>query len=157
MCLCFLLNIIFILSTKKVSELNFCSRLKIYALMVSKLLDLLFFSVKKVCFNNQENFFVQGIYPSQEYFLQKIWSSKFSTVKEISQKDLALKIFHIQETFPQTIWSRKCSTKYLIKEILHSQENFPQKVWLRKSFLSQRNFPQIIWYRRFSTKTLSKC
>ena len=60
-------GLIFVLKSsivKKVSELSFCSRLKIYVLMVSKLLDLLYFAVKNVSFPkeifhtkfDQENF-----------------------------------------------------------------------------------------------------
>ena len=67
-------------STKKVSELSFSSRLKIYVLMVSKL----FFCNQQSKFSTvKENILNQGIFPQ---------SRKFSTIKET---------FHNQGNFPQ--------------------------------------------------------
>ena len=96
-----LLNMILILSTtEKVSELSFCSRFKMYVLMVSMLVfalkiirPIIFSTVKKVTFLwklfTKEVFHNQGIFPQLR---------KFSTV---------MGFFHNQGIFPQ---SRKFST-----------------------------------------------
>ena len=104
------LNIILTLSSaKSTSELSFCSRLKIYVLMFSKL-AFVFKIIRPIIF-----------FCSQE--------SKFST---------AMGIFHDQGIFPQSkktlldqgifTQSRKFSTNqfYLSKEIFHKQGSFPQ-------------------------------
>ena len=82
LCLSLLLNITLVLPTaKKASGLSFCSRFEICVLLVSKLLDLLFYAVKN-------NFLVEGI------FLQ---SKKFFLIKKIFHKKIN------QENFPQNI------------------------------------------------------
>ena len=82
LCLSLLLNITLVLPTaKKASELSFCSRFEICVLLVSKLLDLLFYAVKN-------NFLVEGIC---------LQSKKFFLIKKIFHKKIN------QENFPQNI------------------------------------------------------
>ena len=99
MYLSLILNVIlrFYLPQKKASELSFCSRFKMYVLMVSmlpfavKIIRLITSpAVKKVSFHNQ------GIFPQ---------SRNFSTIKDL---------FHNQGTFP-------------VVKIFHGQGNFQQK------------------------------
>ena len=76
-------------TTTNINELSFCSRLKILVLMVSKLLDVLIFAMKKIRFPQTRDFSTaKEIFHNQERFPQL---RKFSGVKEI---------FHNQENFP---------------------------------------------------------
>ena len=76
-------------TTTNINELSFCSRLKILVLMVSKLLDVLIFAMKKIRFPQTRGFSTaKEIFHNQERFPQL---RKFSGVKEIS---------HNQENFP---------------------------------------------------------
>ena len=109
-------------------ELSFCSRFKLFVLIVSKLLDLLFFLQSRMqVFHNQKTFPLprktsvnMEIIHCQGDFLQK----KNYLVKEI---------FHKQWSFLQ--W-RKFSTKkiYMIKEIFCKQESFQQFFFPLKAF-----------------------
>ena len=144
MSLSLLLNITLILRTvKKTSELSFCSRLKIYVLIISTLafvFKIIFSAVKKAIFPQSrmfpssrnfatvmESFLDQGIFPQTSF----TWSRVFSTNKGIFQ-------------------SRKLSSKriYLIKEIFRSQETFSPKISTNKKFstslisVDQWSFPQ---------------
>ena len=91
-------------------KLSFCSKIKTYALKVSKVLDLLFFSaVKEVGFPQLRSFStVKEFFPNQIIFSQ---SRKFSTVMEILCNQL---------TFPQ---SMNFSTAV---EIFQNQGSFPK-------------------------------
>ena len=90
---------------------------------------------------------------------------RFSQSRKIS---LIKEFFHSQENFPQSkkfpqkIWSKKFSTKNLIKEIFQSQGTFPKNNWSSKfstvkeifhKKLDQGSFSQS---RKFSTKNLIK-
>ena len=134
-----LLNIILVSTTaKKANELTFCSRFKVYVLIVLTLTfvfkiirPIIVFAFRKLSLPQSRKFStVKQIFPSQANFAQ---SKKFFTVK---------KIFQSQGNFSQSMnfsskkftWSKKFSTK---KGIFYSQGNFPQK--------------ELIWSRKFST------
>ena len=133
LCLSLLLNITLVLPTaKKASGLSFCSRFEICVLLVSKLLDLLFMqsriiSLLKEFFYSQRNFswsrkfstkklikkifhkiFNQKNFHSRGNFLQKIWSRKFSTTKQI---------FHKKSDLGNSSQSMKFSTRKFYKKI----------------------------------------
>ena len=157
MYLSLILNVIlrFYLPQKKTSELSFCSRFKMYVLMVSilpfavKIIRLITSpAVKKVSFPQSRNFSpVKKLFHNQGTFSQSWKSStikelfqswKFSIVKEILNKNNLLD----QRNFPQTMTFstvKEISHKnfFLIKQIFHKQESFPQNI-----------FP---WSRKFST------
>ena len=126
MCLSLLLSIILILSiAKKAIELSFCSRFKIYVLVVSTLAfafkiirPIIFSAVKKVSFPQSRKFCaVKELFHSQGNFPQ---------FKEI---------FHNQRILPLS-W--KFST---IKRFFHSRGNFLQTKFLhsQKVFWKQRS------------------
>ena len=133
---------------KKVNKLRACSRLKIYVLMVSKIIRPIIFSVvKKISFPQARKFFlVKSIFPqSRNFYTNKIvfeqvfhsqgtcpQSSNFSLVK-----DTVKGFFVDHDSFP---WLRNFST---VKEIFHSHGNFLQKrKFLAKILLDGGNFPQ---------------
>ena len=144
MYLSLILNVIlrFYLPQKKTSELSFCSRFKMYVLMVSilpfavKIIRLITSpAVKKVSFPQSKNFSpVKKLFHNKGPFPQ---SRNFFTVVEI---------FHSQGNFKQKqfTWSKEFSTN---NDVFYSQGNFPQKF-----FFDQTNFPQT---RKFSTKYFS--
>ena len=110
-----LLNIILVSTTaKKANELTFCSRFKIYVLIVLTL-----------------TFVFKIIRPIIVFAFRKLslpQSRKFSTVKQI---------FPSQANFAQ---SKKFFT---VKKIFQSQGNFSQSMnFSSKNLLDQRNFPQ---------------
>ena len=135
MYLSLILNVIlrFYLPQKKTSELSFCSRFKMYVLMVSilpfavKIIRLITSpAVKKVSFPQSRNFSpVKKLFHNKGPFPQ---SRNFFTVVEI---------FHNQGTFP-------------VVKIFHSQGNFQQKQF---TCLQSRKFPtkKFFWSNKFST------
>ena len=156
MYLSLILNVIlrFYLPQKKTSELSFCSRFKMYVLMVSilpfavKIIRLITSpAVKKVSFPQSRNFSpVKKLFHNKGPFPQ---SRNFFTVVEIFHNQgtfPVVKIFHSQGNFQQKqfTWSKEFSTN---NEVFYSQGNFPQK-----NFFDQTNFPQT---RKFSTKYFS--
>ena len=159
MYLSLILNVIlrFYLPQKKTSELSFCSRFKMYVLMVSilpfavKIIRLITSpAVKKVSFPQSRNsspvkklFHNKGPFPQSRYFSSR---ENFPQSRKFSTKTIYLikGIFHKQWSFLQSrkfptknfFWSNKFSTN---KEVFHKiffldQESFPQT----KTFCKQR-------------------
>ena len=170
-CLSLLLNMTLVsFTTKKARKQSFCSRIKIYVLMISTLVfvfkiirAIIFSTVKKISFHSQENFTWSRNFHSQGVFP---WSKNLSTVKEVfldqrifpqSRRISRIKeFFHRnilldQENFLQTT---KFSIKkfYLIKVILHKQGSFPQISF----FLDQGRFPQTRLLHSQRSKRFSK-
>ena len=114
-----------ILSTLKTSELSFCSKFKIYFLMVPNLelafkiiRPIIFPAIKKISFPQSRN---------------------FSTIKEIFHSQgtfpKSKKLFHSQGTFPQScgklplenfMWKTSCGKLPNFSTILHNQRASPQ-------------------------------
>ena len=143
---------------------SFCFRFKKYVLIVSKIPRWRKFPTKKI----DQGHFSQKIWSNKfstvkEIFRKKNWSREFSTVKEIFHKKFDQEIFHSSENFRQKIWVRKFFT---VKEIFHKkfdQGNFPQtrkfsvKKLIKEIFHSQGYFPQgKVSSRKFSKKRFSK-
>ena len=162
MYLSLILNVIlrFYLPQKKTSELSFCSRFKMYVLMVSilpfavKIIRLITSpAVKKVSFPQSRNFSpVKKLFHNKGPFPQ---SRNFFTVVEIFHNQgtfPVVKIFHSQGNFQQKqfTWSKEFSTN---NEVFYSQEISHKKFFLIKQiFHKQESFPQNIfpWSRKFS-------
>ena len=111
------------------SKLNFFSRLKIYVLIVFKVIrSIIFSAVKRVSFPQSRNFLtVKKVFHKTIF----IWSRKFFTMKEF---------FHSHRIFP-------AKKNYLIQEILHKQRSFPQfffsliwEVLWKKDFYTIKQF-----------------
>ena len=148
---------------------SFCFRFKKYVLIVSKIPQWRKFPTKKF----DQGHFSQKIWSNKfstvkEIFRKKNWSREFSTVKEIFHKKFDQEIFHSSENFRQKIWVRKFFTvkeifhKKFDQEIFHSSENFRQKIWVRKFFtvkeIFHKKFDQgnFPQTRKFSVKKLIK-
>ena len=132
---------------KKVNKLRACSRLKIYVLMVFKIIKPIIFSVvKKISFPQSRKFFlVKSIFPqSRNFYTNKIvFKQVFHSQGTCPQssnvslvKDTVKGFFVHHDNFP---WLRNFST---VKEIFHSHGNFPQK---RKISQAKR----FHWSRKF--------
>ena len=116
--------------------------------MVLKLLDTSFFEIKKVSFPQSRKVFLikeifdrvkeifhdQINFPWSRKFSIKIWSKRFSTVKESFNKTIMKTFFHSQKKFLQKNWSKENFHKNV------DQENFQQKVSLRKFYLGNKSF-----------------
>ena len=120
-------NIDFIYCKKKASQLNLCTRHKIFVLMIS-MLAFVFNIIRPIIFFQSR----RKVY---EFFLdQRIFpqSRKFSTNKKVSQSQLNFR----QKQFT---WSRKFS---IVNRVLHTQNLYKQ------GSFQENLFP---WSRKFST------
>ena len=135
--MCLGLKYLCLSTARKARELLFCSRFKIYVLMVSslafgfKIIRRIFSAAKKVIFPQSKNFStVKDIFHNQGTFPQP---RSFSIVKEL---------FRIQGTSPL---SRKFSTKKIILD----PGKFPQT--MKFSRVKEILHKKLTWSEKFST------